>query len=309
MMSPLSVAYVSILSRYPACMVLIVLLASFLVAHVSATNFYRDVDITWGDGRGKILRNGKVLSLSLDKASGSGFQSKNEYLFGHIQMQLKLVQGNSAGTVTAYYLKSPGSAWDEIDFEFLGNVSGQPYILHTNIFTQGIGNREEQFYLWFDPTKAFHTYSILWNPKHITFSVDGVAIRVFKNMESVGVPFPKNQPMRLYSSLWNADDWATRGGRVKTDWTKAPFTAYYRNFKARACVWSSRSGRSSCASNSSPSSSYSRGSNEWLAREMDTRSEKMLRWVRKHYMVYDYCNDVKRFPSGLPRECKHNLFH
>ncbi|KAK8656119.1 hypothetical protein V6N13_108678 [Hibiscus sabdariffa] len=70
----------------------------------SASNFYQDFDITWGDGRGKILNNGQVLSLSLDKASGSGFQSKNEYLFGKIDMQLKLVPVNSTGTGTAYYM-------------------------------------------------------------------------------------------------------------------------------------------------------------------------------------------------------------
>lgn len=77
--------------------------AASLIA-ISSANFNQDFQITWGDGRAKILNNGELLTLSLDKASGSGFQSQNEYLFGKIDMQLKLVAGNSAGTVTAYYV-------------------------------------------------------------------------------------------------------------------------------------------------------------------------------------------------------------
>ncbi|KAK9109579.1 hypothetical protein Sjap_017639 [Stephania japonica] len=269
---------------------------------VSYANLYNDVDITWGDGRAKILNNGELLTLSLDKASGSGFQSKNEYLFGKIDMQIKLVAGNSAGTVTAYYLSSQGPTHDEIDFEFLGNLSGDPYILHTNVFSQGKGNREQQFYLWFDPTADFHTYSILWNPQRIIFSVDGTPIREFKNLElSLGVSFPKNQPMKIYSSLWNADDWATRGGLVKTDWSRAPFTASYRNYNADACVVSS--GSNSCSTSTSTTSSPTSANKAWLSQELDSTSQERMRWVQKNYMIYNYCADAKRFPQGLPPEC------
>ncbi|XP_054821967.1 xyloglucan endotransglucosylase/hydrolase 2-like [Prosopis cineraria] len=258
-----------------------------------AANFFQDTEITWGGDRGKIFNGGQLLSLSLDHFSGSGFQSKKQFLFGRIDMDIKLVAGNSAGTVTTFYLSSQGPNHDEIDFEFLGNVSGDPYILHTNVFSQGKGNREQQFYLWFDPTRNFHKYSIIWKPQHIIFLVDDIPIRVFKNEEAEGVPFPKNQAMRMHSSLWNADDWATRGGLVKTDWSKAPFTAYYRNFKM--------------SSSSSSDSSFS-GSKVQSKNELDANGRRRLRWAQKYFMIYNYCTDLNRFPQGLPPECKRSRF-
>lgn len=170
---------------------------SLCIASAGGT-FQQEFDISWGDGRGKMLNNGNLLTLSLDKTSGSGFQSKNEYLFGKIDMQLKFVPGNSAGTVTAYYVSfSPPiinhcnimvneifcvrtylesscrrtvqrmtrltlNFW-EIWVEIL------THFIQINVFTQGKGNREQQFKLWFDPTKNFHTYSLLWNPHHIMY--------------------------------------------------------------------------------------------------------------------------------------------
>ena len=122
-----------------------------------------------------------------------------------------------------------------------------------------------------------------------SFLVDNTPIRLFRNAESMGVPFPKNQPMRIYSSLWNADDWATRGGLVKTDWSKAPFTAYYRNFIAYT-----------------PASSNSVSNGAWKIHELDANSRRRLRWVQKNFMIYNYCTDYKRFPQGLPAECKNS---
>ncbi|KAG5250664.1 hypothetical protein OIU78_012507 [Salix suchowensis] len=278
-------------------LLLFALLLGYLIGSSKGGNFSQDFDIIWGDQRAQMLNGGQLLTLSLDTVSGSGFQSKNEYLFGRIDMQIKLVSGNSAGTVTAYYLSSQGPTHDEIDFEFLGNVTGEPYVLHTNVFSQGKGGREQQFYLWFDPTKAFHTYSIVWNKQRIIFLVDNIPIRVFQNLESVGVPFPNKQAMRIYSSLWNADDWATKGGLVKTDWTQAPFTASYINFKANACIWSSASPCTFTFPNSSNDSA-------WQVQTLDAQGRDRLRRVQQKYMIYNYCSDLKRFSQGLPPECK-----
>lgn len=60
-----------------------------------------------------------------------------------------------------------GPTRDELDFEFLGNRTGQPYLIQTNVYKNGTGGREMRHMLWFDPTEEFHTYSILWNNHQI----------------------------------------------------------------------------------------------------------------------------------------------
>lgn len=123
-------------------------------------------------------------------------------------------------------------------------------------------------------------------------------IRVFRNYESEGIAYPNKQGMRAYSSLWNADNWATRGGLVKIDWNSAPFIARYRTFRARACKWNGPVSISECASitpaNWWTSPTYS---------QLSYAKQGQMKWVRDNYMIYDYCKDFKRFNGQMPPEC------
>ncbi|KAF1877244.1 hypothetical protein Lal_00012015 [Lupinus albus] len=104
--------------------------------------------------------------MGIIKNKGSGFISKKSYNSGFFEMLIKLPPQRSPGVVVTFYLTSKtrrhGENHGEIDFEFLG-TDGDPFKLQTNIFANDSGGREQRLRLWFDPTKDFHKYAILWN--------------------------------------------------------------------------------------------------------------------------------------------------
>jgi hypothetical protein len=119
--------------------------------------------------------------------------------------------------------------------------------------------------------------------------------------------FLGEQAMRVHGSLWNGESWATQGGRVKTNWSAAPFVASYGGYAASACVvvaqqLSGGSGASSgCPPNNVPSSPGGAGSwAAWMDRQLGPEG---VAWARANYVIYDYCDDVWRFPQGPPAEC------
>lgn len=119
--------------------------------------------------------------------------------------------------------------------------------------------------------------------------VDDTPIRVYRNTE--GMPYLSNQFLRTIVAVWNGDEWATRKGQVKIDWSQGPFTATFRNYHSDACV--SSDGSSSCSPN--------RG--EWWDWAFDDAQVAKLRSLREQYLVYDYCTDTAKYPQGFPPEC------
>ncbi|KAL2929125.1 putative xyloglucan endotransglucosylase/hydrolase protein 26 [Bienertia sinuspersici] len=259
-------------------------ICSVCATFMDGTVFY------WGAQRGRYTGPDSV-ELKLDSYGGTGIKSTSGYMYGSITMGIKLPSGNSAGTVTTFYLASEGEGWDEIDFEFLGNVTGEPYTIHTNIYTKGFGQREQQFKPWFNPDDGYHYYTIMW-------LVDDVPIRVFRNYHDSEINYPDAQPMQAYSSFWNADDWATQGGRVKTDWDLAPFTASLQNYKVDACYCSDHSCVGRCSAKT-----YDNWWTNQKFYKLDEEKNQQMKDIQYNYMIYNYCTDYARFNGSYPKEC------
>jgi xyloglucan:xyloglucosyl transferase len=196
-------------------------------------------------------------------------------------------------------MMSGGPNHDEFDFEFLGNQTGQPYLLHTNIFVNGTGGREEQIYLPFDPTADYHYYNFQWHKDLVVFYVDNTPIRMFRNLYGIvrGFPFPDTQAMSAFASIWDGSQWATEGGRIKVDWTAAPFVARYQNFRLNGCLVNSsdKHGILKC-----------RRSSFANAHRLSMARIRQMRTVKATLLKYNYCDDRARYPTPPP-ECAYNV--
>ncbi|KAH6771732.1 hypothetical protein C2S52_005564 [Perilla frutescens var. hirtella] len=198
---------------------------------------------------------------------------------------MKIPDKKTGGIVTSFYLTSAPDNENagnhfEIDYEFLGTNG----TVQTNVYDDDSGHREQSFNLWFDPSKDFHSYDILWNSHQILFTIDDIPIRVFKNIMDKGVPFP-NKAMHIETSIWNAD-WA---GAV--DWQNAPFIASYSDFGFYACP-----ANSDCSSNR-----YVWNGPSYI--ELSPQQKAQMASYRQNHMTYDYCSQ----PSSRKTECSFDV--
>lgn len=262
-------------------------------SRIGSMEFSQGFRNLWGPQHQRIDQG--TLALWLDRNSGSGFKSLSPYSSGYFGVAIKLHPGYTAGVITSFYLSNsedhPGNH-DEIDIEFLGTTQNKPYTLQTNVYIRGSGDgniigREMKFRLWFDPTRNFHNYAILWNPSEIIFFVDDVPIRRYPRKSDATFPL---RPMSVYGSIWDASSWATENGKYKIDYQYQPFIGRYNNFKIAGC-------KANSAASCRPSTGSPYGSSGLSRQQYDA-----MGWVQRNYKVYDYCQDSKR-DHRLTPEC------
>ncbi|KAF3796588.1 Xyloglucan endotransglucosylase/hydrolase protein 2 [Nymphaea thermarum] len=108
-----------------------------------------------------------------------------------------------------------------------------------------------------------------------------------------GVDYP-TQPMQVIASLWNGENWATDGGKIKIDWRYAPFVASFRGFSIDGCPANGH-GTQQC---SLPKYWWNTGAYTSLSATQKIAYQQ----VRRKYLTYDYCSDRARY-HVLPPEC------
>eukprot|EP01018_Ginkgo_biloba_P026156 Gb_22359 [translate_table: standard] len=264
-------------------------------------HFSKGYSNLWGAQHQHVSQDQSSVTLRLDRSSGSGFRSKKTYMYGFFSAAIKLPAGYTAGIITSFYLSNNQvyEGWhDEVDIEFLGTVPGEPYKVQTNVYGNGTGDgtkligREQHFHLWFDPTLDFHNYSLLWTPHQILFLVDSIPIRRFPKVKSLGVKYP-SKPMSVYATIWDASAWATDGGKYKANYNYEPFLSTYTNFIISGCSPRHDLIDKKCSHGRLDSI---------ISPKLNKDQIRALQFVRKNYMVYDYCRDFQRYPKGMP-EC------
>ncbi|PWA83518.1 concanavalin A-like lectin/glucanase domain, Xyloglucan endotransglucosylase/hydrolase [Artemisia annua] len=260
----------------------------------------------YGGSNIQMKSNGAYADIILDKTSGSGLISKDIYHHGFFSAAIKLPMGVTSGVVLAFYMSNSDvfpHNHDEIDFELLGHEKRKEWVLQTNIYGNGSvkTGREEKFNLWFDPTQEFHEYSMLWNTHHIVFLVDNIPIReVIHNQASSSV-YP-SKPMSIYTTIWDASDWATHGGKYPVNYKYAPFVASLGELRMEGCLTpkTNSSSIASCSKSPSLSTSDPIDGNDYTTL---TRQQTIgLNWARTKHMFYSYCKDTSRYKI-VPPEC------
>ena len=135
---------------------------------------------------------GGALELRHPAGSLDGAELRTNALYRSGTYRARIRAAAAPSSLTGFFLYAAPDYASEIDIEILNDPSGTVLL---STYADGRQTHTETRSLGFDPTAAFHTYEIDLDRKAVTFRVDGVALRTWRN----GVPAA---PMALYLNSW-----------------------------------------------------------------------------------------------------------
>ncbi|KAL0464326.1 UNVERIFIED_CONTAM: putative xyloglucan endotransglucosylase/hydrolase protein 30 [Sesamum latifolium] len=231
-------------SLHPPIMIMIIIInIIFLLLHVSssfaaphhhhhAPSVFNISTIPFTTGFSPLFVSSKFLLWGFIGIVRLRLKSSDLYNHGLFSAKIKLPSDYTAGIVVAFYENARRTGLRVLG-EHKRKKHGGFRQTCMGMEAQNRG-REERYYLWFDPSKEFHTYSILWTTKNIIFYIDDVPIREIVRNDAMGADFP-SKPMGLYATIWDASDWATSGGKYRANYKYAPFVAEFTDLILHGC--------------------------------------------------------------------------
>ncbi|KAG5950999.1 hypothetical protein E4U53_004008 [Claviceps sorghi] len=170
--------------------------------------------------------NGAVFAINTESNAPTIAAGKFIF-FGKVEVQVQAAPG--AGIVTSVVLQSDDL--DEIDWEWIGSDNKQ---VQTNYFSKGDTSTYDRgaFHPVDSPTTGFHTYTIEWTSKAVNWIIDGKTVRTLSS-DVVKGKFPQS-PMQVKLGTWcaggpNSPEGTRTWAGGFTDFSKAPFNAYYKS--------------------------------------------------------------------------------
>ncbi|KAI9896680.1 hypothetical protein N3K66_008852 [Trichothecium roseum] len=171
---------------------------------------------------------GALFSISNGKQAPT-ISTPKFMFFGKLEVELQATHGQ--GVVTSVVLQSKDL--DEIDWEWVGGDNAQ---VQSNYFGKGDTTTYDRaaYHPVDAPLTSFHTYTIEWTKKAITWAIDGAVVRTLTYEEAKGGSRFPQTPMEVKIGTWVAGlpdgeegtvEWA--GGY--TDFNEAPFEAWYKS--------------------------------------------------------------------------------
>ncbi|KAH0580896.1 hypothetical protein H2248_012051 [Termitomyces sp. 'cryptogamus'] len=186
-------------------------------ANLTFSNFNRIQDVSLYDGDASaydwVINTGKILNtnssggdmiMTLDETGGTHLSSTRYMHYGKITARMKT--GRWGGVVTAFIMMS--DVRDEIDWEWPGDAvtEGQTNYFWQGYVPEGTSNGHVETGLT-DTYANFHDYTIDWQLKTLTWSIDGKVVRTLNEADTVdkkGVSHFPNTPSKVELSIWPA---------------------------------------------------------------------------------------------------------